>query len=231
MTATIQRRMRQFVMDQHRPLVFLDVSVRKHAIRRRERLYPIPGTSVYRIEERDPTRIVTGQLRDEIDAISAVASLARAGAIKLASNLETTLELLTIVSIPSPGKSEFHDINIANVPAPFEYSRLASGTHYVSGTAKELQYAFLRRIRAPRFLEIQRACGAYQGDSVAPNGNQLADAFHIWCAEVAAAEYFLTTDLKLVRVVRQYKKAPLRVSVVSPTQLLVALETNPSSAG
>jgi hypothetical protein len=124
------------------PCVFLDASVRKHAIRRRELLYPVPGTSVYRIEERDPTHKVGGDLRIEIDAITEVARLARADMIKLTSNLETTLELLSIVTLPSPGKSEFDGIDIENVSAPFEYSRYVTAPRGIEATAKQLQYAF-----------------------------------------------------------------------------------------
>lgn len=212
-------------MSQRVPCVFLDASVRKHAIRRRERLYPIPGTAVYRLEERDPTRKVEGDLRAEIDAISDVAHLARSGMIKLTSNLETTFELLTIVSLPSPGKSEFDGIIVENVPAPFEYSRYVTAPPGFETTAKELQYAFLASVKDGRFLQIQRACGAYQGASRPPNANQLADAFHIWCAEASGADYFLTTDLKLTRVVSRYKRAFLHVQVVAPTQLLAELNS------
>jgi hypothetical protein len=31
-----------------------------------------------------------------------------------------------------------------------------------------------------------------------PHRNQLLDAFHLWCAEVAGADYFLTHDTTLV---------------------------------
>jgi hypothetical protein len=77
---------------------------------------------------------------------------------------------------------------------------------------------FLKSITHPRFLQLQRACGAFQGDSV--KENQLADAFHIWCAEAANASHFLTTDFTLANLVRRHRTAPPQVRVVAPSELL-----------
>ena len=57
----------------------------------------------------------------------------------------------------------------------------------------------------------------------ASQGDQLLDAFHILCAHRAQADYFLTTDLKLVRSVRAQSKHPLSVAVIDPCSLLTDL--------
>jgi hypothetical protein len=85
-------------------------------------------------------------------------------------------------------------------------------------SAKDVQVDFLAGLRQKRFLHLQKACGARQGNRVVPN--QLIDAFHIWCAESAAASHFLTNDFKLIRAVRNYKSSPPKVKLVKPSELL-----------
>jgi hypothetical protein len=196
--------------------VFLDTSIRKHSIRSRNLLRPAPGGGLYEFYDEDPAADVSGDLRREIDLLSDVADAARAGKIQLLSHLETMTELLGILLFPSPGESVFDGIEIENIAGPIEYSRVVFG----GGSAKELQVQFFDQLDHPRFLQIRRACGAYQGEGVPVRPNQIVDAFHVWSAESAGATHFLTTDFKLTRVVANYKKAPLKLKVVTPSQLL-----------
>ena len=208
-----------FVSDIHR--VFLDTSIRKHSIRRRNLLRPVPGAGIYEFYDEDPAADVSGDLRREIDFLGDVANAAREGKIKLLSHIETMTELLGILLFPSPGQSVFDGIEIEHVDGPIEYSRLVTPlSAFSEDSAKDLQVQFFEQLHHPRFLQIRRACGAYQGEGVSVRPNQIIDAFHIWSAESAGATHFLTTDFKLTRVVANYKKAPLRLKVVTPSQLL-----------
>ena len=74
-------------------------------------------------------------------------------------------------------------------------------------------------IKHPRFTELAKMTGAYQGASKPLNLNQALDAYHIWCAESAEIDYFLTMDYKLQKVVGRSKFEP-SVKVVTPDQLL-----------
>jgi hypothetical protein len=86
-------------------------------------------------------------------------------------------------------------------------------------TFKEHALDFLSDIRNPRFVELTKMTGAYQGKDKPLNHNQALDAYHIWCAECANMHYFLTMDYKLQKVVGRSKtKTP--VAVRTPDQLL-----------
>jgi hypothetical protein len=80
-------------------------------------------------------------------------------------------------------------------------------------------------INDKRFIELQRACGAFQGHIKPPNHNQLLDAFHIWCAEFAGCSYFLTLDFKLMRVLSK-SKAKTQLRLVRPSELLFEVQRN-----
>lgn len=197
-------------------------------------LRPVPGAGIYEFYDEDPARDVTGELRREIDLLPQIADLARSGRIKLLAHIEATAELLSILMLPSPGESVFHGIEIEKLDSPVEYSRFVTAMPpYLEGSPKEIQAGFFDRLGHPRFLEIRRACGAYQGEGVKVRESQIMDAFHIWCAEFGEATHFLTTDFKLTRVVSTYKKAPLKLKVITPSQFLadMAAEAGDPSGG
>jgi hypothetical protein len=195
--------------------VFLDTAVVQHSIRSYQEFR---GPNLVDI---DPTaRVPPGRLKTEIDLISEVAQLARAGDIELIWHFETWWEFAGIDLLPGGGTSELLDAGVTMVvKGPIQYSRPLTPLSLLSSdTCRSLMIDFLKRITHPRFQQLQRACGAFQGDHV--NENQLVDAFHIWCAEAADASHFLTTDFKLAKNVRSYKTAPPRVKVVKPSELL-----------
>lgn len=198
-----------------RARVFLDTTVVKHSIRSRQEFCG------HKIVDIDPTASVQpGRLRMEIDLLSEVAQRTRAGGIELLWHIESWVEFLGIYLFPGGGTPELLDAGVTRVEGPMQYSRSLFGSRSLlsSDTCRSVMTDFLNRITHPRFLQLKRACGALQGDHV--NENQLADAFHIWCAEAANASHFLTTDFKLVRVVRGHRTAPPLVKVVSPSELL-----------
>ncbi len=90
---------------------------------------------------------------------------------------------------------------------------------------KELQFEFLSGLHHERFMELQKLTGAHQGQRKA-NRNQLLDAFHIWCAEHSDCDYFLTMDLKLIRMVSNNRKRNLRLKLVGPSELLWEIDNS-----
>src|SRR5438445_8593943 len=209
--------------------IFLDTTVVKHSIRSRTVMSPKRHTLrvgeklhevvVHEIVEIDPTSQVQAEpLRTEIDLLSEVARRARTGDVELLWNVESEIEFFGI-HLFGGGASELLDAGVTMVDGPVKYSRLLSPLSPLSGeTWRSLRRDFLGSLDYPRYRELQRACGALQGDKV--NENQLVDAFHIWCAESAGASHFLTTDFKLVRLVGDHKAAPPRVRVGTPTHRL-----------
>jgi hypothetical protein len=173
---------------------------------------------VHEIVDIDPTASVEPKLRAEIDLLSEVARRARVGDIELVWHIETELEFFGIYQLDG-GRSELLDAGVTMVDGPLKYRRLLSPMSPLSrDTWRSPRTDFLKSVNHPRFLELQRACGAFQGDHI--NEQQLADAFHVWCAEATDASHFLTTDFKLARSVRGHKTAPPRVRVVAPSELL-----------
>jgi hypothetical protein len=214
-----------------RPRVFVETNTIKLSVDSRTVLMPREEktlrwgdkdikTTVHDVVEINPNdRITDANFRAEVDLLWRVADIASSGAIELITTAEVFVELMGI-TILGRRKTRLLDAGITQVNAPFEYSRVIAG--FTPGSSQrpghDAQVAFLKRLTFPRFLQLRKACGADQGENV--NENQLIDAFHVWCAEEASASHFLTCDLKLVRLARQYKKYPIRVKVVSPSELL-----------
>lgn len=207
--------------------VFLDTSVVKHAIRSRTVMRPWrhgreAGTGTAQgIVSEDPARRVSGRLRLEIDCLSEVTRLAEEGILELLWHFETFAEFARIFMIPGAA-SDFSRAGIRMVRGPFDYGRPLVPLYPPGPTdasaVREEQVRFLKSLDHVRFLQLQRACGAAQGQVT--NDNQLIDAFHIWCAEHEGAHYFLTTDLKLIRLITNHRTYPPRVRVLAPSELL-----------
>jgi hypothetical protein len=223
-----------------RPRVFVETNTIKLSTDSRTVLMPYKKTvrwgdkdvttTVHEIVEINPNdKILDRHFRAEVDLLSRVADIARSGTIELITTAEVFVELMRITNL-GRRKTQLLDAPITQVNAPFEYSRVIAGFTAcgpsVQNPAQDAQVAFLKSLSFPRLLQLRKACGADQKDV---NGNQLInprqliDAFHVWCAEEAGASHFLTCDLKLVRLVRRYKKHPVRMKVVSPSEFLTDL--------
>ena len=145
--------------------------------------------------------------------------MARLHRVELLSHHEVRWEL---AGLPPSHDSRglFYDAPIRMVPDPFPYGRIVVGAGL---DANELFVQLLLSVDDPEFLKLQKATGARQGQNV--SANQLLDAFHILCADRAGADFFLTTDLKLVRSISAQRKHAPRVPVIDPARLLRTLLT------
>jgi hypothetical protein len=142
----------------------------------------------------------------------------------------------------------FAGVEMTNVPCPVDRFSLMSGTigpdfdftkvlreAYLSvdaialwnkglfdpdpDTQKSKQLDFFRWIIHPRFVHLKTTLG----------GAQLADAFHLWTAEEAHLDVFLTMDKKFLNNVRNRLKAiGFAVSVMAPKELCDQIALLPS---
>ena len=153
-----------------------------------------------------------------------LAAFARKQSISLLTHLEVEFESWGLPRMRSL-KGRFYGTPIEFTSGPFEYSRVVLNAR----DATDYQYDFLRKVDHKRFLELQRGCGAFQGDDKPPHRNQLLDAWHLLCAESAKANYFLTLDRKLLRVLSTTARYEPRLAVITPLNLVsVLVEDNPA---
>jgi hypothetical protein len=150
-------------------------------------------------------------------ALRFIAALAKEGKIQLFMHQEVLFELMRLPRATDEGP-RFYGAPIKKVEGPFQYGRVV-----VDGTGRDYQYEFLSKIEHPRFKELQRACGAYQGATKPLQRNQLLDAFHVLCAESASATYFLTLDDTLIGVLTSRSPRKTTVTPITPKRLLISL--------
>jgi hypothetical protein len=211
--------------------IYLDTNILKFSIDNVTRMFPRKRTfhlangNLLRFDQYDlrninpNDRINNRDLRAEVNLLPEIAAFARFGTVEFMMNIEVMSEFFGL-----PGSMEakgFYHVPITYTDPPIEYQRLIFGPNGESHD--EMMTQFLEGINHKRFLQLQRACGAFQGQ-YRPNPNQLKDAYHVWCAEVANADYFLTCDLKLVRQISLHKQHAPKVKVVKPSQMLSLLQ-------
>ncbi len=204
--------------------IFLDSSALKMAVQRR-----IVGRSrrktvdwggrptvadVVQFTTEDPTANCHPFQRREARRLPVIAWLSMQNRIDLLTHTETLWEFF---GLPRTDDSfgRFFGAAVLPVESPSQYSRVLVGAGLP--TPKELQGQFFASISHERFEQLKRATGAYQGNRPSPV-NELADTFHIWCAETAVADVFLTLDRDLVDLVRRHRKHPPRLKVLLPSE-------------
>ncbi len=225
-----------------KPRIFLDTSALKFAAERLIRGYSVRRTlrwgdaeitaSLVRWREVYQNEKLRWRQWWETTCLPFVAWLASHDRIELLCHTEVRVEFWGLPKTDDP-RGLFYAAPITWVEAPIVYSRIivggipglyirdGDGLRYPN--AREHQFNFLSKLQHERFLQLQKATGAYQG-ARPKNHNQLLDAFHIWCAEGAKADFFLAVDPKLLRHLARHRTYPPKVRCVSPSNLLSALD-------
>ncbi|MFQ5852701.1 MAG: hypothetical protein ACE5JU_19245 [Candidatus Binatia bacterium] len=210
------------------PSVFLDTNLLKFAVDRLDRLMPTEqqvnwGGQTFPADVHVPVTVLPNEaidnpeLKSEVKLLPRIAELAHEGRIRLLLQEEVFIESWRQENMDGP-RGPFFGAPITRVNAPVEYGRVvAAGGGDRSG--RDLQLDFLKSLKVPRFEQLQKACGAYQGEGKYAE-NELIDAFFVWCAEVAEADYFLTCDFDLIGHVSAHKRFPPKVELVKPSTLL-----------
>jgi len=210
------------------PLIFLDTSVLKHSADRliRGRIHKMtrmwgdmPVTmDVTQFVEDYPNARVHRTLADELRYLPFIADLAKTRRVRLTTHQEVKLEFWGLPKTDAP-RGIFYGAPIERGSDPFSYGRYIAGWSAIAKS--DPQFDFVKGITHSRFQQLQQAVGTQANSS--HYKNQLLDAFHILCAETVSAEFFLTTDLKLIRHVSRHRRYPPICRVVSPAQLVRAL--------
>ena len=114
--------------------------------------------------------------------------------------------------------SPFRGVNMVEADSPVERFRVVAGRG-----APEPERIF-DGIDHSRFVFLQQLAGVQPGMSAKKRASQLMDAWHLWCAEHNACDYFLTMDAKLIRLVgaprRCSSQEPYGVQLLKPSVLL-----------
>lgn len=168
-----------------------------------------------RINPNDNIR--NAELKTEVELLPKLAELGKEGLVQFIIQIEVEQESWGLPNMDSR-TGRFYGAPITWTQGPFKYSRIVAGGNV---SPRDLQLNFLKSIDHPRFKQLMRIAGAYQGEYDV-NCNQLLDAFHLWCSEHEGADYFLTLDFKLARVVSKVG-AKYRVPIVRPSELLAKL--------
>ena len=116
------------------------------------------------------------------------------------------------------GINLLRDVPVKSIRSPVQRSILIAPTGSI-GVTEEEQMEFFRSIQHPRFLQIRSAAGDAHID----------DAFHLWAAEEAGLDVFLTMDQRFWRVANQKKKViHSAVPVMTPKELGEHLNAQPT---
>lgn len=211
------------------PVVFIDTNIMKFSATKLRRFRPRVQklqwgdqeieTEVNDIIFLNPNKCIANpKLKYEVEYLPLLAAEGKNDKVKYVSQCEADFESWGIPNMDSMD-GRFYGTPIDCIKAPIEYSRVLVSW---MEDGRDLQYDFLSGINNERFIEIQKLTGAYQGKNK-KNKNQLLDAFHLWCAEHAKCDYFLTLDLKLIKMVATNSKRNVNVKVIHPSELAAVL--------
>lgn len=148
---------------------------------------------------------------EQLPYLAALCIFAKEGKLDLFTSFEIRME-----EFRQKGRGEgylginlLQGVPMKRVPCPTERSLMIAPSGSI-GITEEEQMEFFRSIRSPRFLEISKATG----------DAHVGDAYHLWTAEEAALDAFLTMDRAFRNVVEHERKAiNSPVLVMTPKEL------------
>ena len=154
------------------------------------------------------------KLLQEAESIRDVAEAAKQGKLELLTHQETIWESHGLPDMDST-TGRLYGAPLRTIPYTPMPQRVLGGGHL---TPRQWKEVYVNAISDKRFDELKVATGAAQ-KAGKKTINQTLDAFHLWQAELARADVFLSLDFKLARMVERARcKPPPRV--VTPTELL-----------
>ena len=170
-----------------------------------------------------PPRADEAFRREQLPFLAALCASAKHGEPEFFSSHEIRMEMFR-----QKGRSEgylgmdlLRDVPITNVPSPIQRS-IVIGPDFRTGTTEAEQMDFFRSITHPRLIHIRN----HTGDA------HIDDAYHLWTAEEAKLDAFLTMDKRFYGVVKQKQKligSP--VLVATPQDLCEHLGLQPLDIG
>jgi hypothetical protein len=178
-------------------------------------LTPDVAERVHRPPREDETFV-----KEELPYFATLCNSARVGELEFFTSFEILME-----ATRQRGRSEgylginlLRGVAIKHVPSPIQRS-IMIGAAGSTGITENEQMEFFRSIQHPRFLEIKQAVGEAHID----------DIYHLWTAEVALLNVFLTVDKRFRNVVNSQKdRIKLAVSAMTPKELCQDLGLQPT---
>jgi len=152
-------------------------------------------------------------VREELPYLVSLCRAAKDGRLEFCTSSELQMEAFRqrISKQAYLGIDWFSDVKLTRVPCPAD--RFASWNKVIDPVVdfgKDEQLAFFRSITHLRFLHLRNTLG----------DAQLADVFHLWTAEEACLDVFLTMDRKFLNNVHSRLKAiDSTVAVMAPKRL------------
>ncbi len=219
------------------PSALLDNSTKSLGIVAHQISISEPGlsTKVVLIKGRAEPRATEGKKRLQIESLPTIAQLTNDGQLSLFRNEELTLEAWRRKgSYPyQQGISVFENVRIGSIHSAVRRGITHPGImdEYINGLQAFVEWlldggtsailnndAILRRL-LPAEVNALAANKLAEICRTLPK-RQYADAFHLWSAEVAELDYFLTADFKFMNGVRRDKKLELNCRIIAPSELL-----------
>lgn len=178
-------------------------------------------------------------LRRQIECLPTIARLAKDGTIECYIYNELRLESwLRPGSFPAlPLGFLFNDVSFHDLDAAVERSYFFSNENFVDrseviGFCKFLLHPRIDTLinnaavmnRLPVFQQANlRSIQRFRDLCKGLSEKRYPDAFHLWTAESNKLEFFLTTDRKFLRAMRETKRMALPCKPVSPDELVTDL--------
>ncbi len=211
--------------------VFLDANIQKGAVDLRwikERRHITWGDITQEVEveavrPRSPRSSKNeAWLQSELDLVPEIGEAARREEIVCFDNQEVRFELhnLRYGGLVRSRMSALHGVTIRKVPPPLPERAVVIGGGASWEQQKKLWVSWLRSCADPRYAELRSALGTL--GTLAEN--TLVDLYHLYSAEKAGLNIFLTLDKNsLVEPLRSQNQTKPGVSVLYPSELLARL--------
>lgn len=187
------------------PKVFIDTNVLKWGLLSEKKI----------LQKQPSTREF---LFREISAIRKIIAFARDKKIVLYENMENMIEKMWTTNFRQSRDigNLLNGVIIEYIEPPYYHARVLGGLGLSKQQLTNLRDSSFKNCKTSRFVEIKSALG----------NNKDADAYHIYSAEKAGVNYFLTLDKKLVNSVRSQKKVKFLVEILYPSELVKTIETS-----
>jgi hypothetical protein len=222
--------------------ILIDRNVERYAVTHGTRMVPQtikwgPRTSTVPVAQRCYDRPGDDELfiQEQLPYLVSLCNAAKEGKVEFCTSSELFMEAVRqpISKQGYLGIDFLSGVTVTKVPCPVD--RLAQMRKVIIPTVdfgKDEQLKFFETIQHPRFLHLRTTLG----------DAQLADAFHLWTAETASLDVFLTMDKKFLNNVHNRRNTiNSTVSVLAPKDVCgqiglppadieqLAIEINPYS--
>jgi len=185
------------------PAAFFDTGVLKWGIK-----------STREIDARQDPDQKKAWIKAQVRAVGLLVEAARHAKLTICHEVESVVEMMHSTNAMASKRINalLAGVSLKGIPSPFEHSRLLAGFGVTKESADKDREEMLDFAIAnyPRMKEIHEAIG----------GNKKADAYHIWAAESAGVDFFVSMDEKLVNSVRHQKKIRFRTEILYPAELV-----------